>query len=162
MTRRLTLALALFASPAAAELTLSYVDSAPKDIFEVTYTGTCPLPADVLRIDISKAPTGLVFDTDPGGAGFNVAQPFEVTRGADLLTALPEVTDGATQITLPLTGLQNGDIIRFTIDVDDTTSASQTRVSGSEMAGAMAALGPYTGHFTDSATARIETPACLG
>ncbi|MEO0939264.1 MAG: aggregation factor core [Pseudomonadota bacterium] len=162
MTLRLTLAFALLASPAAAELTLSYVDSAPKDIFEITYTGTCPLPADVLRIDIGKAPAGLVFDTDPGGAGFNVSQPFEVRRGAGLLTALPTISDGATSIDLPLTGLGAGDVIRFTIDVDDTTSASRTRVSGSEMAGAMAALGAYSARFDASATAIIETPGCFG
>lgn len=159
---RTAVCFALIAGPAAAELTVSYVDSAPKDIFEIFYSGTCPLPADVLSIDIGTAPTGLVFDTSPMGAGLNVSQPFELVTGAELLTALPDIADGATLIALPLAGLQNGDTIRFTIDVDDSTSASMTRVSGSEMAGATAALGPYSARFDAQALARVRTPGCFG
>lgn len=159
---RTTITLALLASPAAAQLTVSFVDSAPKDIFEVTYTGTCPLPVDTLRIDIGTAPAGLIFDTTSEGAGVQVFQPFELALGAALLAEMPVIMDGDTVITLPLRTLNAGDIIRFTIDVDDTTSTRQITVSGSEMSGATVAFGATQGRFTGNGTAQIKTPDCLG
>ncbi|MEL7100408.1 MAG: aggregation factor core [Pseudomonadota bacterium] len=162
MIMRTALALAILASPAAAELTVSFVDSAPKDIFEISYVGTCPLPAETLRIDIGTAPAGLIFDTTASGAGVQVFQPFELVAGATLLTEMPVILDGDTIITLPLTGLNSGDVIRFTIDVDDTTSSRQITVSGSKMAGASAALGPSAAAFGADGIARIETPGCFG
>lgn len=162
MIVRTALTLATLAGPAAADLTVSFVDSAPKDIFEVTYTGTCPLPAETLRIDIGTAPAGLIFDTTASGAGVQVFQPFELVTGAALLAETPVIVDGDTVITLPLRGLTTGDIIRFTIDVDDTTSTRQITVSGSEMAGATAFFGQSGRAFDADGIARLETPGCFG
>jgi hypothetical protein len=76
----------------------------------------------------------LIFDTQNGGIGVEVFQPFQ---SAD---ATLDVADGAEGLRMPLSGLAGNASTNFTIDVDDRLTASelgQIRVSGSEMQGAV-------------------------
>ncbi|MEM8579540.1 MAG: aggregation factor core [Pseudomonadota bacterium] len=151
----------LVAAPAAADLTVTFRDGAPKDRFVITADGACPVAGGTLSIDIGAAPSGLIFDTTGTGAGVEVFQPFELTAGADLLSALPVIADGDTQIDLPITNLAPGDRVSFTIDVDDTTSARQITVDGSEMAGALIRFDGRSATFDATGTARLALPDCL-
>ncbi len=144
MQRATAICLALMAAgPAAAQISVSFVDSAPTDIFEITNTSACPSGEMEVTIDLTGSEAGLLFDTTPTGVGVQVFQPFVLTRGAEYLTSVPQVADGARMITLSVKSLPGEGQIRFTIDVDDTLPQSgngQIRVSGSEMAGAQVRL----------------------
>lgn len=135
-----TLALA---TQATAQIEVSYADGAPTDIFEIRNMSACPSGSMELTIDLTGSDAGLLFDTTPTGVGVQVSQPFVLTQGAEFLTGIPQVSDGARQITFSVTDLPGESAIAFTIDVDDTLTQSgngQTRVSGSEMAGALVRL----------------------
>ncbi|MEM7521245.1 MAG: aggregation factor core [Pseudomonadota bacterium] len=151
---------ALIAAPLHADVVVTFQDSAPKDIFSIRHDGTCPL-SGALNIDIGAAPSGLIFDTAASGAGVQVFQPFEVTEGASVLLSVPVISDGDSLISLAIQDLVPGDIIRFTIDVDDTTSRRQITVDGSEIAGAVASFEGGSGRFDAKGTARIPVPGCF-
>ena len=122
-----------------AQIEVSFIDAAPTDVFEIKNMSACPSGAMELTIDLSASDAGLLFDTAPTGSGVQVYQPFVLTKGAEFLTSIPQVSDGARQITLSVMDLPGQSSIGFTIDVDDTLAQSgngQTRVSGFEMAGA--------------------------
>jgi len=165
MFTRTALISLLFASPAAADLTMTFSEGAPKDRFTLRNDGDCTLPALTVTLNIGTAPSGLIFDTTASGAGVQVFQPFELISGAEMLSDTPDVFDGDTAIALPLSGLAAGQSVAFTIDVDDTGGAREITVSGSEIAGASvtALIGGQkrSGVFTDRAVASIEMDACL-
>ncbi len=130
--------LALAAAQTQAEcmqaLTVKFVESAPRDRFEITNTATGVFVTG-LRIDLRGSSGGLIFDTASGGAGVEVFQPFEAAQGIDAA----EIADGADQLSLRLDGLAAGQRTGFTIDVDDRNTQSdlgQIRVTGAEIAGA--------------------------
>ncbi|MEO0819850.1 MAG: aggregation factor core [Pseudomonadota bacterium] len=113
----------------------------------------------------------LVFDTVPGGAGINVAQPFVSRAGADVrLAAAPEVADGDERLSLAFEAFPAGAAYAFTIDLDDRVSAGGgTRVSGAEIAGASVLVRfaraeggeeSHAGTFDEVARARAASP-CL-
>ena len=163
----LTLAL-LVATPATANIEAIFSEGAPKDRFTFTNTGGCALGPTTLTLNLADTPAGLIFDTSPGGAGVEVFQPYEIVQGGELVTTAPTVTDGATQITLDLTGLGAGQSVAFTIDVDDTlaqSSLGQIRVSDSEIAGASVVFsqkdGSHQGVFDTTSRAVISLAGCL-
>lgn len=131
-------ALVLFAGQAQAEcmqaLTVKFVESAPRDRFEIIHTGTGVFVAG-LRIDLRGASGGLVFDTAPGGSGVEVFQPFRPGDGVEAA----EVADGADHLDITFGSLSAGQRTDFSIDVDDQQVQSdlgQIRVTGAEMSGA--------------------------
>ena len=135
--KKLILAMALItASPAMSDIRVDFDEGAPKDRFTVTNLSDCALAPLSVTLDISAAPSGLIFDVTASGAGVEVFQPFELVSGQETLSATPRVLDGQQAITLDLLGLAANQSIAFTIDVDDTTSDRQITVSGSEIAGA--------------------------
>ena len=73
-----------------------------------------------------------------------------------MLAALPDVTDGQTELTLRITQLAPGAALVATTDLDDTIGQREITVANSELSGAVlsvtsgAARGSAT--FTDSAT----------
>jgi len=164
MLKQMTCAAIVCASTAQADLTLRFNEGAPKDRFTLTNTGDCALPAGVVRIDLGSAPAGLIFDVTSSGAGVEVFQPFDVVAGRAQLTGLPKVVDGDTAIDLDLKGLDAGQSVAFTIDVDDTGGGREITVDGAEIAGATlrATFGgqSVSAPLNARAVATVGMPAC--
>lgn len=156
-------ALALIgATPVAAQVDLRFVESAPKDRFELTASAACAGMSLDVYIDLSTAPAGLIFDTTAQGAGVEVFQPFEVARGEALLIEAGTTADGDFTIALQLMAPAPGESFVFTIDVDDTAPSSslgQIRVSDAEIAGATFRVNGVEAAFDGNATAQVAA-AC--
>lgn len=160
--------LAAGATPAAADLAIDFIESAPKDRFVIRNAGGCPLGAGTVAIDLAGSLGKLIFDTTGSGAGVEVFQPFELVRGADRVEGATVLGDGDTLVTLRLNGLAAGEVVAFTVDVDDTLAASelgQIRVTGAEIEGAAAraVLGDAEGEarFDQRADAVIPISGCV-
>lgn len=127
-----------FAHVSYANMAVDFREGAPKDRFTITNTGECELNDFELTIDLSDTDGMLIFDTTGNGAGVEVFQPFEVSKGAITLISSDTVKDGDTALSLAIQSLSAGESISFTIDVDDTLSDSELgniRVSDSEIKG---------------------------
>lgn len=115
-------------------LTVKFVESAPKDRFDIIHTATGVFVTG-LRIDLNGSAGKLVFDTAAGGDGVEVFQPFEAQGEMQHI----DVADGAEQLAVSLNDMSTGQRAGFTIDVDDRQTQSdlgQIRVTGGEMEGA--------------------------
>jgi hypothetical protein len=134
--RGLVMAALMMAGTAQADVVVEFRDGAPKDRFTITNTGGCSLSPVSVRIDLSTAPVGLIFDVTAQGRGVEVFQPFEVVQGAELIEAATVVEDGDQAVQLDLSGLESAQVVAFTIDLDDTGGGREITVSGSEIAGA--------------------------
>jgi len=152
-----TLALICAASTAAADLTVSFRDGAPKDRFTLSYAGDCALEETTLVIDLGTAPAGLIFDITSAGAGVEVFQPLEWVQGS---AQTSDVSDGDTALTVTLASWAPGEVRAFTVDIDDTTSNRQITVDGSEMAGATLRSGPHLAQFDASGAATLQLDPC--
>jgi hypothetical protein len=160
----LTIALGLSVLPAFAAINVRFIESAPKDRFEITNLAACDVVSTDVVIDLGASTGGLIFDITGAGAGVEVFQPFELTAGADALAALPKVADGDKQVVLPIRRLAAGKRITFTIDVDDTTSSRGIMVSSSEIQGAVVrvktAETTASASFSSAGEATAKTPPC--
>lgn len=164
-------ALSIAALPAIglADVRVSFEESAPKDRFSIRNSSACESGPMTVTIDLAGSKAGLIFDTTGSGAGVSVYQPFELVAGADRVVSVTGLTDGDTQVTLSLTGLDAGETAAFTIDVDDTLTAGplgQTMIAGSEIAGArvrvtMGGGSPVQGTFSTAGTAKVAVEACV-
>ena len=153
------------ATPALSDITVSFRDSAPKDIFVLENEGGCDLGALTLTLDLSSSDAGLIFDTTAQGAGVEVFQPFEIVAGGGYLAATPQVSDGQNRLELSLTSFPAGARMQFTIDVDDTLTSGQwgqIRVSGGEMSGAEVIGLDRRATFDKNGVAVLPVRACLG
>ncbi|MEM7059170.1 MAG: aggregation factor core [Pseudomonadota bacterium] len=156
------------ATAAQAGVTVSFVESAPKDWFEIANTTGCELRALQVEIDLTKTAGGLIFDTTGTGAGVEVFQPFEVREGPIAL-ASGQVQDGDRKLVVSLGALKAGQKAAFTIDVDDTLTNSelgQIRVSGGEMQGGRVAVQiadstPVHAVFSDANKVDVPVTECL-
>lgn len=127
--------LGLIAPAAMADISVSFIEGAPKDRFVITNT-SCPKgPVDV-TIDLRPSAGALIFDVTGAGAGVEVFQPFELVSGGALVTQVPTVQDGDQVLTLKLAGLGQGADVAFTIDLDDTIQSREITVADSEISGA--------------------------
>ena len=145
--------------PAAADISVRFIEGAPKDRFIIENTGDCTLGSLDVSIDLGTAAVGLIFDTSSAGAGVEVFQPFEVAQGADQLADAIIPTDGDTAVELTLSGLAIEGVFAFTVDIDDTGENSelgQIRVSDSEIAGASVTINGAEGVFGRDAAALID------
>ena len=156
---RLASLFALIATPAFADVSITFIESAPKDRFVVTNIG-CPLSDATLVIDLSTAPAGVIFDVTAEGAGVEVFQPVELVAGNATLSS---VVDGDQQLALSLGNLDTDAQVIISADLDDLQSngaLGQIRVAGSEIAGTSAVFKTstttYSATFTDQATALID------
>jgi hypothetical protein len=160
----LAIALGFAVLPAFADIGVRFIESAPKDRFEITNLAACDVVATDVVVDLGTAAGGLIFDVTGAGAGVEVFQPFDLVAGADALAAVPKVADGDTQVALSIRRLAPGKRIAFTIDVDDTVSPRGIMVSGSEIQGAVvrvnAAGTTASGRFSRQAEAVVQTPPC--
>ncbi|MEM9437825.1 MAG: aggregation factor core [Pseudomonadota bacterium] len=148
---------------ARADISVRFIESAPKDRFVIENVGACAEGALEIEIDLATAPVGLIFDTTASGAGVEVFQPFEVAAGGDVLAEAILPTDGDASVQLSLTGLAPGGSFAFTVDVDDTGERSdlgQIRVSDAEIAGASVSINGETALFGGDAVALLPS-ACI-
>ena len=154
----------LIASHTAADIRVVFVESAPKDRFQITNIGNCPVTDTTIALDLSTSNGALIFDVQENGKGVGVVQPFELVEGADALRSVPSVSDGQSTVALDLTSLEPDQSVAFTIDVDDTLSNRQITVSKSEIEGAtvQATTGEasLTATFTDSGVASLPLATC--
>ena len=138
MIRTALTTVALFAATAAsADLLVTFDEGAPKDRFTFQNNSACALSATTLALDLKGSAGALVFDTTGQGAGVEVFQPFELVSGQAVVTGNSAVTDGDTRLTIDITGLNAGDKLAFTIDVDDTLGQREITVNDAEISGAM-------------------------
>lgn len=160
----LALVIGLTALPALADISVRFIEGAPKDRFEITNLSTCAVVRTDLVIDLSTSAAGLIFDTTATGAGVDVFQPFELVAGADALASQPQVIDGDKQVALPIGRLAPKAVLAFTIDVDNTMTSRGTMVSGSQIEGVSvrvrAAGITTTGQFSQQGSALIQTTPC--
>ncbi|MTH97672.1 aggregation factor core [Roseibium sp. RKSG952] len=159
----------LGATPATAGISIGFIESAPKDRFVVLNTSTCPTGPITLSIDLSESAGNLIFDTEASGAGVEVFQPFELTRGAEMIETIRAPQDGGHALEITLLDLLPDQPLEFTIDVDDTlpdSALGQTRVAGSEIAGGrvqVSAQGAASrnGTFSVNGGAQLGFSGCL-
>lgn len=165
----LVLTAALLAAPAvsfadshscAIDVTVRFVEGAPVDRFVLTNTSPVAIGPMNVSFDLRPSVGKLVFDTQSGGVGVEVFQPFQSDD------ATLDVADGAEGLMMPLSGLAGNASTNFTIDVDDRLTASdlgQIRVSGSEMQGAVVTImvgsNSYSAAF-DSANRAVFGAGC--
>ena len=146
---------------------MRFSEGAPKDRFSFKNDSACDLTDLSIEIDLSASSARLIFDTTGEGAGVEVFQPFEKVNGEFELAG--QVTDGQQQLTLQIERFAAGETISFTIDVDDTLTASELgniRVSSSEMQGSEVSLKGsngevVTGTFGTDNTSRLKVDTCL-
>lgn len=159
---------ALLATNAHANVEVNFYESAPKDSFVIKNVSSCALDKVSLTIDLSKSAGKLIFDTTSTGAGVEVFQPFEITKGNFTLASGNGVKDGDTVVELNIPSLASGDSASFTIDVDDTLPVSELgkiRVSGSEIKNATVQLSSskqqaVSAVFSSDSKATITYKAC--
>ncbi|SIS46160.1 hypothetical protein SAMN05421760_101839 [Neptunomonas antarctica] len=119
-----------------ASVMVNFLEGAPKDSFVITNTGQCSLQAVRVDIDLTNTTGGLIFDTTANGAGVEVFQPFEVTKGDIQLKDKASVNDGDKILSVIISSIQPNASVSFTIDVDDTMRKSERGmiiVSGAEI-----------------------------
>ncbi len=122
-----------------ATIEVRFIESAPKDKFLFSNTGSCELAEAFATIDLTNTAGKLIFDTTGEGAGVEVFQPFEISEGELELVSSERVADGDTGLTVRISSFAAGAQVGFTIDVDDTLTDSDLgmiRVTDSEMSGA--------------------------
>lgn len=164
-----TLTATLNANPAMADISVRFVEGAPKDSFRITNLSPCPTGPLEVTLDLSASAAGLIFDTTGRGAGVQVFQPFELVTGGAQVTGVSEITDGDSVAVLTLSDIPPKGEVAFTIDVDDTLPASangQTMISGGEIAGAAVSVAAseqsrVTGVFDVRGQAKLGWESCL-
>lgn len=158
------LTLLALSNAALSDVTVSFVEGAPKDRFVIANKGGCPFGKLSIEINMAGSSAGLVFDVSSTGAGVEVFQPFELTSGGGSVAGQPIVRDGDQKLELQLSQFLPQEEIIFTIDVDDTVSKRQTTVSNSEIVGAEVTVRTgsvsATGTFGSDAVAVAEISAC--
>ncbi len=158
------LALPLLSTAGLADLTVRFIEGAPKDRVEIKNVGACALTASTLTLDLTTSQGALIFDVTGSGAGIEIFQPFEVVAGREALTTLPTLVDGQNSIDLPISTLGSGASIAFTIDVDDTLGGREITVTGSEISGAKVKLVgadvPQSAFFGSDAQAKVTGLSC--
>lgn len=163
----LPVSLMLFSAVAQADITVSFVESAPKDRFEIKNTGSCDIASAVVTVDLTGSAGKLVFDTTASGAGVQVFQPFEVREGELSLISANQVSDGDKALSVSVNNLPAGKLASFTIDVDDTLPKSQLgmiRVTDSEIKGGQITVEmsgkTSSAQFNDQGVAAIPESNC--
>lgn len=151
-----------------ANVTVNFVESAPKDRFVIENVGGCGLDNVTVGIDLSQSAGRLIFDTTASGAGVEVFQPFEISAGDLKLVSAVDVKDGDTSLSINITSIQPGKSVSFTIDVDDTLPRSELgkiRVTGAEIKNAQVSLRLGDGEtvvaaFDGESKAVVALPPC--
>lgn len=143
-------------------------ESAPRDIVRIRNESPDGWRLTRLTWRLEGSAGDLIFDTEPGGPGSSVAQPFRDGGGATL-SATPAVADGDRTLALDFDAFAAGAAYSFTIDLDDRVGGVVgTMIAGSEIEGSEAEaefvdadgrVATIWGVFDQDATARLEA-AC--
>jgi len=153
------------------EIDVRFID-ADGDVFVIDNKSQEPWHLASLEIRLAGSLGRLVFDTEDGGLGESMYQPFEPVDGEVALLVRPVVADGAEHVTLRFRDFRPGRTFMFVIDVDDRLENSdygRAVVSGAEIEGAVAvatltmANGARTralGRFGDDGRARLRGGPC--
>ena len=156
--------LAFVSQSAIADITVRFVESAPKDRFVIS-SDTCPLNEVDVLIDLTQSAGGLIFDVTPDGAGVEVFQPVEVQSVG---VALTPVVDGDQHLSFVIGRLSAGNDIVISADLDDVlanSSLGQIRVAGSELDGAAVIITiageSQTAVFVDGANTTTVQHSCI-
>ncbi|OIQ46280.1 MAG: aggregation factor core protein MAFp3, isoform C [Roseobacter sp. MedPE-SW] len=149
-------ALVMLSAPALADVKVSFIEGAPKDRFVIANSGHCDLASTIVRIDLSTAASGLVFDVTDSGAGVEVYQPFDLVSGKQVVQHYSEIADGDTTVTLELDHLASGQSVEFTIDIDDTSGRIETIIAGNEILGAEVTVTMLGQDYIEAMSARAE------
>jgi hypothetical protein len=161
--------LALFAATTAtADVTVTFLEGAPKDQFIIENTGGCATEPAIINIDLSGTPAGLIFDTEPTGLGVEVFQPLEIVDGNDLISDISGGTDGSQALNFAVQSLAPNTRISMSIDLDDTSAdaSQQIMVTGSEVNGISVSM-TYADQtvvsriFENSNAVALNTPDCV-
>mgnify|MGYP001804276586 CR=1 FL=1 len=155
----------LAAAPAAADVSVRFIEGAPKDRFVIaSETGFCADAPITFTVDLAGSAGALIFDVTSDGAGVEVFQPFELTTGAGAVSGVTPVTDGDTSLAITVDSFPAMAEIAFTIDVDDTLGAREITVSNGEILGASLVVtsgdASYRGAFESGPMAVVDTPEC--
>lgn len=121
------------------DIRVRFVEGAPSDRFEIVNQSTGAWVVGALTIDLGTSAGRLFFDTEEGGAGFQVYSPFAGDAGGVRLRRVTELEDGGTRITLDFDEMRPGDGFAFSIDLDDPSAQSAlgpTQIAGQEIRGA--------------------------
>lgn len=160
-------ALMLTVASVNANVMVNYIEGAPKDRFVITNTGECSLQTVRVDIDLTNTMGGLIFDTTASGAGVEVYQPFEVTKGDIQLKDKASVSDGDKLLSVMISGIQPYASVSFTIDVDDTLRKSERGmiiVSGAEIENGLVTVTQGSvggsGTFGRNSKAVVNMPSC--
>lgn len=131
------------------------------DVFTISATG-CPIAEAVIVIDLVPSVAGVIIDTTYGGPGFQDPLPAQLVSGN---ATLAPVADGAQQLTVAVSLLDEASPIVLQMDVDDTIgtmNGSRISVARSEIAGAEVRVtvggATSTGIFDDIGIARLTAP----
>ncbi len=122
-----------------ASLTASFTESAPRDYFRFRHESESGWSVVKIVLSLDTADGDLVFDTNDGGKGVEVFQPFRKESSTASSAELKLPNDGGQSIEIVFTDFPAGADYSFSIDVDDQLSQSKLgniRVAGSEMNGA--------------------------
>lgn len=125
----------LAASTAYADISVRFIESAPKDRF-VFDNGSCAISQVDVEIDLTGSAGALIFDVTAAGAGVEVFQPVEVQSGTVTLTP---ATDGDQKLQFQIDNFGAGAQVVISADLDDVLingALGQIRVADSELLGA--------------------------
>lgn len=151
----------MFGSPSVADVKVAFFEGAPKDRFVLTNSGIFELTGVEVTVNLAGSDSGLIFDITEGGSGVEVFQPFQIASGRDLLSETPKVRDGDKSVTLRLDKFGQGQLVVFTIDVDDTGGNRETTVSNGEIRGATATVATSTATFSRSFEGLSQTSTSI-
>ena len=135
---------ALAATEPCTVLEARFIESAPRDRFVFENRSRTPVRIVDITLELAATVGRLIFDTQDGGSGVEVFQPFRTEAGEAVLAGVEAPDDGADRLVLRFERFSPGDGFTFSIDVDDRLPASelgQIRVAGSEIAGAVLLVG---------------------
>ncbi len=137
------------------------------DRFIMSFTGGAPgTQMTEFRVSTDKDQDGLsvgdlIFDTAPGGRGKAGWHPFAVTKidsiTGERVDVTADVTDGTTELVVRLTNFKAGDLLEFSIDLDEVlrmhadldrfNASLDVIVSGQEMEDAIFAASFTAPHY---------------
>ena len=149
-------------------LQASFVEGAPTDRFSIENQSQGRWSITSVTFMLDSAAGNLIFDTENGGGGVEVFQPFkEVTAtpasssSSAKLRRVSNLRDGGATMNMDFTHFEPGEGYSFTIDIDDQLQASaakselgQIRVSAGELEGATIrfVLASLTGEIVEAST----------
>lgn len=126
-------------SSCTAALQAVFIEGAPRDNFEFKNVSNGLWQVISIEIDLARSAGELIFDTEDGGKGIEVFQPYKTEAGDARLAKITQPEDGGTSMQLEFDNFAAQQSFRFSVDVDDTLKKSdlgQIRVTGGELSGA--------------------------